>query len=270
MPEQIEVEAIKDARDWVSNDGQRKLTFYVLDVKRANGDSVEVGHARKQGGQEPQPGETFEAVFEPGKYRQKLKKAPREGGFKGGEKSPQVQAQITRQHSQDMSLRAIAVSGIIGSTTDVFREQIRQWADWFDADVFAAGQRAIEGAGDSPSPGRGPSVTGPEVQNDPAPQLPLAPKDNGPSLKQLEFLEKLAKENGFKDPELGTLMEWANQTLTPGREGTCSSVIDALKSEGVPEAERLNEASQNWAKSRSELPADTEGLGQVTDSDLPF
>lgn len=274
MSEQIEVEAIKDARDWESQDGQRKLTFYVLDIKKADGQSEEVDHARKQGGSEPQPGEKLDVVFEAGRYRRKMKKVPKEGSFKGTEKSPQVQAQIIRQHSVEMALRyasevkwaaSLVPEEVGGDPRGTVPESFWKLVDQFDADVYAAGQRAMEssskkGSGASGAPTNAPSAG-----------VFQEAETNKPSLKQLEFLEKLVRENGVKDPELGTLMEWANQTLTPGREGTCSEVIDKLKTGGVPEAERLRETSQNWAKQQLSLSAERKGLGEKqSDDSIPF
>lgn len=272
MTEQIEVEAIKDARDWESDDKKIQLTFYTLDIKKADGQSEEVDHSRKQGGPEPQPGEKLDVVFEAGRYRRKMKKAPKEGGFKGGEKSPQVQAQITRQHSQEMALRyasevkwaaSLVPEEIGGDPRGTVPATLWKLVDQFDEDVRRAGQRAIEGAAatqGSPS----------EAVRTSAPQSPSATQQSDkPSLKQLEFLEKLAKENQVK--ELGTFMEWANQTLTPGGGGTCSEVIDKLKSGDGRKVEALEELSQNWSKQQLGLPADTEGLGEPEKTDdVPF
>ena len=187
MTEHVTVEAVKDARDWQSDDGKIKLTFYTLDVKRESGMTQEVDHSRKQGGREPEPGEELDVIFEEGKYRPKMKKAP-QGSFGGGsserstgspkgnwqpesERDPERAARILRQHSQEMAVRMCIANGTAdGEHGDRIQGYLKAWADFFDQDVNAAGKAASQGAGASaisPAQASSPATT-------PAPEKPPA------------------------------------------------------------------------------------------------
>lgn len=69
----------------------------------------------------------------------KFKKTPKPGAFGGGgggggwsgRKSPEDQAQIVRQHSQEMALRYCAVT----QKTDITLEELTELIEWFDADA---------------------------------------------------------------------------------------------------------------------------------------
>jgi len=50
-------------------------------------------------------------------------------------------AEIRRQHSQEMALRVIVFNGRAGAFDDL-QEWLRDWADWFDQDAIAAGRKA--------------------------------------------------------------------------------------------------------------------------------
>jgi hypothetical protein len=162
MAEHVTVEAVKDARDWESQDGQRKLTFYTLDVKRENGITTEVDHARKQGGKEPQPGEELEVIFEEGKFRPKMKKAPqgsfggggseRSSGGKGGyerkprsEYDPEDMARQTHSAAQDRALTALSLRGVKGHDDEELKALIEHWTEWFERGVIQAGKAAKQG-----------------------------------------------------------------------------------------------------------------------------
>lgn len=170
MSETVIVDALKDARDWESDDGKIKNTYYTLDVKKADGAVEEVDLGRKQGAPEPQPGEELEVVFEPGKFRRKIKLAPHQFGgsqprkfdstkaTKGWqpeqERDPERSARILRQHSQTTALEyAYAVKLFEGLNPEALghdpRAKVPQsfWrlVDEFDQDVIQAGQAAREG-----------------------------------------------------------------------------------------------------------------------------
>lgn len=59
---------------------------------------------------------------------------------------------IQRQHSQEMALRAIGLTGQT-ATGDALRDAIKQWADWFDNDVrHVQGAAIVEQTAPSPQP----------------------------------------------------------------------------------------------------------------------
>lgn len=170
MAEKIKIETVGDPRNWESDDGKIRLTFYTLTITKANGDKEEVDHPRKQGSSPPQPGEELEVEFEPGKYRPKMKKAKQAfsgGGSSGGkrdwipetQRDPERSARILRQHSQEMSIRTLQMQyGSLKAEDKLqIEEFIKGWADWFDDDVIQAakqGANESEGATSpvSPSP----------------------------------------------------------------------------------------------------------------------
>lgn len=71
------------------------------------------------------------------------------GARGGGGMSPERQAAITRQHSQEMAIRAMAAAGQLqGANNEAIANGLKSWADWFDADVKrAAGAAASSGGG---------------------------------------------------------------------------------------------------------------------------
>lgn len=161
MSEKIKVGTVKDSRDWESDDGKVKLTFYTLDIER-NGTTQEVDHARQQGKPAPQPGEEIDAIFEPGKFREKMKKAPSQGGSGGGkrdwqpesQRDPERSARILRQHSQQAALEYAVQVGALqklnAETTDprtTVPDFFWRLVDQFDADVNKAGQAATQAQG---------------------------------------------------------------------------------------------------------------------------
>lgn len=61
------------------------------------------------------------------------------GGGGGGGRSPEENARIMRQHSQEMALRYAAIKASLGSLTADFKpETLKPIIDWFDADAKAA------------------------------------------------------------------------------------------------------------------------------------
>ena len=96
---------------------------------------------------QPTVGETVDADVVPGKdgLRPKLKAVQAAKGSGGGGRSPQERAEIVRQHSQDMALRAIelmSARNLIPEDGPKTTELVQKYADWFDADVKRAGERA--------------------------------------------------------------------------------------------------------------------------------
>ena len=82
------------------------------------------------------------------------------------------------------------------------------------------------------------------------------------SPKQVDFLESLLKKKLSAD-DTQTVMAWATETLTGGREGTASKAIDAAKSDPAP----LLNAAQQWQAGQTDLLADTDDLPDPADHD---
>ena len=80
--------------------------------------------------------------------------------------------------------------------------------------------------------------------------------------KQRGFLERLLKQNGVEGQDLLLLNEWASETLTGGKAGSASEAIDGLQNSPELTVKRLLAAARKWDEGRSDMPADTEGLGE--------
>lgn len=90
------------------------------------------------------------------------------------ERDPERSARILRQHSQEMSLRVLALVGLDDEASAI-QASLREWADWFDNDVNEAGQAARSAQGSSPVARTGgtvsPGASGPEPTSPPAEDL---------------------------------------------------------------------------------------------------
>jgi hypothetical protein len=185
----FEVTGVHDRKEWEGKFGS--MVSYVLDLHDVQNDTdkMDVELNRKPESREPQIGEQFVGDLTPGPYGEKLKidfEATKELG-KGGSREASTgtsggsqnvskgqgggevdwdrrNAEIRRQHSQEMALRMLDVGakpetfGISDADLDNF---VKRLADWFDQDAIDAGQRASQGAapilpGGSPRSGAAP------------------------------------------------------------------------------------------------------------------
>jgi hypothetical protein len=151
--ETVSVKSFKPGNDWTSEDGKIALTFYECVFDRAGSEFTATWN-KKQGTGDPPIGEPIEGEFtekKPGDWRFRKASKPQGGGgeFKGGGgKSPDQQASIVRQHSQEMSLRALEIFTTAEWREDDLKAAIIKWTDFFAADAEAA--QAASGAETSP------------------------------------------------------------------------------------------------------------------------
>lgn len=91
---------------------------------------------------------------------------------------------------------------------------------------------------------------------------------SAPSEKQLEFMRGLLKKAGGSQQTIDTIIRFAGENLTGGREGTCSTAIDALNSDASrqEEAKRLAADANEWLSRQSDVPADTDDLSENEDN----
>jgi hypothetical protein len=199
----------------------------------------------------PAPGTSLEGDLEDGQYGKSFKKAKPANGFGGRE--PRDSGRIERQHSQEMALRAISTLKLTEyDSRDGYRRIIKEWTDWFVADLDNA----------SPNAGGGSSAT-PQASGPPTPVTNGSAAPAGPSDKQLDFLERLLQEAGVDVQDRLDIKAWAKEKLTGGKEGTMSAAIDAVKS-GT--ADRLITAAKAWVATQSDIPADTRDLQPAPDT----
>jgi hypothetical protein len=213
----------------------------------------------------PAPGTSLEGDLEDGQYGKSFKKAKPANGFSGGggakdayweakeQRDIEGIVRMGRAHSQEMALRAISTLKLTEyDSRDGYRRIIKEWTDWFVADLDNA----------SPNAGGGSSAT-PQASGPPTPVTNGSAAPAGPSDKQLDFLERLLQEAGVDVQDRLDIKAWAEEKLTGGKEGTMSAAIDAVKS-GT--ADRLITAAKAWVATQSDIPADTRDLQPAPDT----
>jgi hypothetical protein len=241
-----------DVREWTAKQGPaagQTFKSYTVRAKCPDGMERNFEVSRKPDSPPPPLG-AVEAEVKPsqGDFPDKLKLTPqgRGGGFGGG-MSPERQAAVQRQHSQEMAIRMLDAfePRLDGRTAKTYLPQIKALTDWFDADVNQASPNASQDGGVNP------------------PSLPAPSSSAGPSDKQLDFLERLLQEAGVDVQDRLDIKAWAKEKLTGGKEGTMSAAIDAVKS-GT--ADRLITAAKAWVATQSDIPADTRDLQPAPDT----
>jgi len=115
---------------------------------------------RRNAGDHPETGKTYYGTISEGNYGPMFKKEKKpDGGYTGssetstkssGEyqrpKTPQDQAEIRRQHSQQVAIELCREIGVFEPHhVESAETELRKWADFFDADAIAAGQKASSG-----------------------------------------------------------------------------------------------------------------------------
>lgn len=128
-----------ETRPWTSQKGGPMVSYRVHLKDTAGQVSENVELSQKTATPAPQPGQLLEGNIDNGEYGLKFKKAfQQQNGPRG--RSPQESAAITRQHSQDMALRAIDLGvslGVVKKPEDgkALLDLVAGTADWFDKDV---------------------------------------------------------------------------------------------------------------------------------------
>jgi hypothetical protein len=159
-------------REWSSKQGGTFLS-YTVDLE-GEGGKVEAGVEwnRKPESRAPEVGDRIAGTIEPGKFSERFKmdyEATKElsgGGSTGssggadygrrgggGGKSPDQQASIVRQHSQEMAIRVLAAIGSPPELdTGALKTNLKDWTDFFAADAGAAQAANRTGGSSSPQP----------------------------------------------------------------------------------------------------------------------
>lgn len=131
---------VSEPREWSSQYGDMK-TYTV----KVDGDQAPYQLNKKAASPAPDVGQTIQVESvtpDPeGKWPAKIKMvAPNKGGFGGGGgMSPEREAKIMRQHSQEMALRYAAIKNAQGKLPDDFKpSDLFKIADLFDHDANGA------------------------------------------------------------------------------------------------------------------------------------
>jgi hypothetical protein len=166
----------------------------------------------------PATGTSLEGDLEDGQYGKSFKKAKPANGFSGGGMSPERQAAVQRQHSQEMAIRAVALlTQEVKPTTDALRASIREWTDWFDADVNQASPNASQDGGANP------------------PSLPASSSSAGPS-EPATPPQKRAMTNALRKMQCGDDLPAAIVHKAAGNPPTktgASGLLDVLNEPGA-------------------------------------
>jgi hypothetical protein len=134
------IKAVTGNKPWAGQHGPM-MSYYLTLVDGEGQETANVDLAQKPTSPAPQPGQTLEGNIDQGSYGPKFKKAFTQSFGGGGRgKSPEEQASIVRQHSQEMALRALEIAATFGvvdppqSTRDFF-VLVEKTTEWFVKDA---------------------------------------------------------------------------------------------------------------------------------------
>lgn len=138
MPWKV-VAVSEQTRPWNSQKGGPMVSYKVHLQDTAGVVTQNVELAQKQSSAPPAVGQVLEGNVDQGDYGPKFRKAFQQGGGGRG-MSPEDRASIVRQHSQDMSLRALELAYALGviekpATAREFLELVEKTTDWFVKDA---------------------------------------------------------------------------------------------------------------------------------------
>ena len=210
MTDTFTIAAVGDKREWSNDHGA--FWAYPLTVEDSTGQKhLGVEWSRRQTSRAPEVGERLVAEIQGGPHGEKLKvdlNATKElsgsTGSSGGSKNfskewkpesqldPEKTARIGRAHAQGMAIQTLTAMGTFESqSADQITGKLKQWIDFFEADVNAAAQKAAQGAGGAgvrSNSKEAPSAAAQETQSN------------------AEYLSKLLEEAGF-DPAQVTVVQ---------------------------------------------------------------
>lgn len=132
---EFEVATVEVKKVLPASEGRAEATIYKLGLIGPDGK----GYAElfQRGGQAPTEGSKQTFILEAPKQDGWLPSAkpPRQGGGRG--RSPAETKAIQRQHSQEMALRALALTpdSTRKLSDDDLRRDIEAWTDWFERDI---------------------------------------------------------------------------------------------------------------------------------------
>lgn len=247
MSETVTVIEAKNPNPW-----EHGITYYDMIFDR-NGQRFGCSWGTKGG--EPQVGEEVTGEFSQKddgswKFTKGSKDKPSGGNSRPSESSTGTRsssgetnwternAEIRRQHSQQVAIEALALAKFAPTTFEMLKSEIDSWADYFDADAIAAGQKASQGAGAGTEGGGSPTSS--SVHSKAAPPPEQSPADAH------EWLENLLIQGGASTYGAGKLASFATEELSPENLKKCEALLSNLDSQ-VDGRERL-EASYTKAK----------------------
>jgi hypothetical protein len=174
-----------EPREWTSKQGGTFLS-YKVDLEADGNLERGIEWNRKPESQPPKVDEYIAGHIEEGKYGDRFKmdyEATKEIGQSPETsiassshapsygKSPDIQRQITRQHSQGMAVQVLPHRLAVTETplsAEGIKALLKEWTDWFDADVFGQTSSQIQGAQDSQAGAAPPPAASPGSEKGPA------------------------------------------------------------------------------------------------------
>lgn len=265
------VEVLGEPRQW---SGQNGGTFDSYKVKAEDGTVYEINV--KGGNPPPKLGPDEFDVTPPKEGTSFPPKLKRQfsGGGGGGQRNAAKDAyweakeqrdiegvvRMGRAHAQEMALVAIRLyedtsQAKASWTPDNFKDEIKRWTDWFQADVDAAAPTQSAPSGNAPD-GMSPAVQHRAEGRDSARGFT--------SDKQKRFMQSLLEKAGGSPETVGTILTYCSETLTPT---DVSAAIDTLNSDNPGAvracAKELAQEANNWIVRDTPFPADESDLPQV-------
>jgi hypothetical protein len=161
VSETVTVKSFSGGNDWTSDDGKIALTYYDCVFSRAGAD-FEANWGKKQGTGDPPIGEPIEGEFYQKNGKWKFRKTSKPQGSNTGGSSagksrewksesqydPEKVARISRAHAQKMAVQTMTAMGTFESkSADQIHGMLKNWIDWFQADVDKAAAKAAQGTG---------------------------------------------------------------------------------------------------------------------------
>jgi hypothetical protein len=223
---------------------------------------------RRKEGDAPGVGNSYYGTITVGDYGPRFKKEKLPEDFAGtssggsrnlgskwqpeSERDPERSARILRQHSQEMALRYLTVSGfsVDPENRSVALEQnVRPIIDWFDADVIQAAQKA-GGSLPHAEAGTASAATPPAAQE---------------AQSNAEYLSKLLEQAGFPLIQIPPLQRYIETQLDGERR---SKVEAALGSSDLSVCARATELliaeTEKWTGEKLPSPAEADS------TEVPF
>lgn len=234
------------------NPWQHGITYWPVTFDR-NGQDFSCSWGKK--GDPPQVDETVEGDFTQrnGEWKFKKASAPPQGTSSsgsqdygrgsGGGKSPDTQASIVRQHSQEMGLRWASLQRFgEGSAGNFTLDDLADVIDWFETDANKAASGAGQSAAGAPSSASSP-----------------APSQNGQAIH--ERITVLLEAGGVNDQAARTISDFALTEMTVEEQDAAIGMLEN-ESRRMAAIKRLTERTE--AKNGQPLPRPT------ADDSIPF
>lgn len=235
-----------------------KLVKWYVDLDGPEGEVKDCYWQRKPGS-EVSVGDKIFGTVSQGDYGPRFKMEQQDGGgFKGGgggsrnaskdayweakeQRDIEGIARMGRAHAQEMALRVLAIE----NPSQVNKDEIRGWIDWFQQDVDAAATPA-------------------QTASAPPSQAPTDDRKGFTSDKQKRFMQSLLEKAGGSPETVGTILTYCSEAVDSA---AVSKWIDSLNQDDLSvarfNAKALAEQANEWIVRDTPFPPATDDLPRV-------